>query len=73
MLSHKKFIIESLKKNEEEFLKDTKNFNTNELKKYFDYTYYNINKNYILEYIKEIDEQNKKYLHIGSPIKQKKY
>ena len=71
MLSHKKFIIESLKKNEEEFLKDTKNFNNNELKNYFDYTYYNINKNYILEYIKEIDEQNKKYLHIGSPIKQK--
>ena len=71
MLSHKKFIIESLKKNEEEFLKDTKNFNNNKLKNYFDYTYYNINKNYILEYIKEIDEQNKKYLHIGSPIKQK--
>lgn len=71
MLSHKKFIIESLKKNEEEFLKDTKNSNNNELKNYFDYTYYNINKNYILEYIKEIDEQNKKYLHIGSPIKQK--
>ena len=71
MLSHKKFIIESLKKNEEEFLKDTKNLNNNELKNYFDYTYYNINKNYILEYIKEIDEQNKKYLHIGSPIKQK--
>ena len=71
MLSHKKFIIESLKKNEEEFLKDTKNFNNNELKNYFDYTYYNINKNYILEYIKEIDEQNKKILHTGSPIKQK--
>ena len=71
VLSHKKFIIESLKKNEEEFLKDTKNSNNNELKNYFDYTYYNINKNYILEYIKEIDEQNKKYLHIGSPIKQK--
>ena len=71
MLRHKKFIIESLKKNEEEFLKDTKNSNNNELKNYFDYTYYNINKNYILEYIKEIDEQNKKYLHIGSPIKQK--
>ena len=71
MLSHKKFIIESPKKNEEDFLKDTKNFNNNELKNYFDYTYYNINKNYILEYIKEIDEQNKKYLHIGSPIKQK--
>ena len=71
ILSHKKFIIESLKKNEEEFLKDTKNSNNNELKNYFDYTYYNINKNYILEYIKEIDEQNKKYLHIGSPIKQK--
>jgi len=71
MLSHKKFIIESLKKNEEEFLKDTKNSNNNELKNYFDYTYYNINKNYILEYIKEIDEQNKKYLHIGSHIKQK--
>jgi len=71
MLRHKKFIIESLKKNEEEFLKDTKNSNNNELKNYFDYTYYNINKNYILEYIKEIDEQNKKILHTGSPIKQK--
>ena len=43
MLSHKKFIIESLKKNEEEFLKDTKNFNNNKLKNYFDYIYYNIN------------------------------
>ena len=71
MLRHKKFIIESLKKNEEEFLKDTKNSNNNELKNYFDYTYYNINKNYILEYIKEIDEKNKKILHTGSPIKQK--
>ena len=71
MLSHKKFIIESLKKNKEEFLKNMKNSNNNELKNYFDYTYYNISKNYILEYIKEIDEQNKKYLHTGSPIKQK--
>jgi len=71
MLRHKKFIIESLKKNEEDFLKNTKNSNNNELKNYFDYTYYNISKNYILEYIKEIDEQNKKYLHTGSPIKQK--
>ena len=34
MLRHKKFIIESLKKNEEEFLKDTKNSNNNELKNY---------------------------------------
>ena len=71
MLSHKKFIIESLKKSEEEFLKDTKNFNNNELKNHFDYIFYNIKKNYILEYIKEIDEQNRKIIHVGSPIKQK--
>ena len=71
MLRHKNFIIESLKKNEEEFLKNTKNFNSNELKNHFDYTHYNINKTYILEYIKEIDEKNKKILHTGSPIKQK--
>ena len=48
MLRHKKFIIESLKKNEEDFLKNTKNSNNNELKNNFDYTYYNISKKYIL-------------------------
>ena len=62
MLSHKNFIIESLKNNREEFLKNVKNLNTEELKNilknHFDYIFYNIEKNYILEYIKEIDEQN---------------
>ena len=58
MLSHKNFIIESLKKNKEEFLKNIKNFDSKELKNHFDYIFYNIKKNYILEYIKEIDEQN---------------
>ena len=74
MLSHKKFIIESLKKNEEEFLKNEKNFNIKELKNilknHFDYIFYNIRKNYILEYIKEIDEQNSQ---IDSSIFETKY
>lgn len=74
MLSHKKFIIESLKKNEEEFLKNEKNFNIKELKNilknHFDYIFYNIRKNYILEYIKEIDEQNSQ---IDSSIFKTKY
>ena len=62
ILSHKNFIIESLKKSKEEFLKNIKNFNSEELKNilknHFDYTFCNITKNYILEDIKEIDEQN---------------
>ena len=74
ILSHKNFIIESLKKSKEEFLKNIKNFNSEELKNilknHFDYTFYNITKNYILEDIKEIDDQNSQ---IASSIFENKY
>ena len=74
MLSHKKFIVESLKKNKEEFFKNIKNFNSEELKNilknHFDYTFCNIKKNYILEDLKENNEQN---LQIDSSIFENKY
>lgn len=74
ILSHKNFIIESLKKSKEEFLKNIKNFNSEELKNilknHFDYTFCNITKNYILEDIKEIDDQNSQ---IDSSIFENKY
>ena len=71
LLNHKKFIVKNFKKNKEEFFKSVRKDNNEELKNHFDYIFYNIKKNYILEYIKEIDEQNRKIIHIGSPIKQK--
>ena len=71
LLNHKKFIVKNFKKNKEEFFKSVRKDNNEELKNHFDYIFYNIKKNYILEYIKEIDEQNGKIIHVGSPIKQK--
>lgn len=71
LLNHKKFIVKNFKKNKEEFFKSVRKDNNEELKNHFDYIFYNIKKNYILEYIKEIDEQNRKIIHVGSPIKQK--